>query len=285
MTWFVLTLSASLLWAVGQVLVKKGFEHIPPLWNNIFGNFLMLLFNIITALLLSGFSLRIPSLMTTIVIITAASFYHTYYYAISKGDVSLTGTVVAGYPLFTITLSQVFLHERLSPFQFLGVGLVIAGDIFVALPERAKAEAIKNLGWVVWGLVCCTLIGVGDFLTKLSINQIGSYSYIFFLAVVSNPIGAFNYLIDKKGRHFPDLKRGKALPTFFGLIIITIGTILFIIAFDHGKVSLIAPVSSIYPAITAVLAVQFLGEKITTKQKLGIVIIVIGLVLVGLVSI
>ena len=62
----------------------------------------------------------------------------------------------------------------------------------------------------------------------------------------------------------------------------SIGTLLFILAFDYGKVSLIAPVSSIYPAIIALLAVRFLGEKITIKQGTGIGVIVSGLVLIGL---
>ena len=171
MTWFILALSASLCWAVGQVLVKKGFENIPPLWNNIFTNSLILLFHIIPVLFLSNFNIKIPPLHIFIILVISASGYHTFFYAISKGEVSLTGTVVAGYPIFTIILSQVFLHERFSILQFIGVGLVISGVVFVALPERAAAEEVKNLRWVVWGLVCSMLIGSGDFLAKFSINR------------------------------------------------------------------------------------------------------------------
>ncbi|UCB46091.1 MAG: DMT family transporter [Spirochaetota bacterium] len=285
MTWFILALSASLCWAVGQVLVKKGFENIPPLWNNIFTNFLILILHIVPVLFLSNFSIKIPPVHIFIIIVASASGYHTFFYAISKGEVSLTGTVCAGYPIFTIILSQVFLNERLSLFQSIGVGLVITGVVFIALPERAASKEIKNHGWILWGLICAMLIGSGDFLAKFSINHIGAYSHIFFLALISNPIGAINYLIDRKGRRFPDLTGKKALPTFLGLIVVAMGTFLFLISFEHGKVSLIAPVSSIYPAITAVLAVRFLGEKITLKQGFGIAIIVIGLILVGIVSI
>jgi transporter family protein len=216
--------------------------------------------------------------------VITASTYHSFFYVISKGEISLTGTVVAGYPVFTIILSQVFLNERLSTIQFIGVGLVISGVVLIALPERNAAEEVKNLAWVFWGMVCAILIGSGDFLTKLSINQIGAYSHIFFLSLISNLIGAINYLIDKKRRPFPDLSGRKALPTILGLIVVAIGTLLFLLSFDHGKISLIAPVSSIYPAITAVLAVRFLGEKVTIKQGTGIAIIVIGLILVGLAS-
>ena len=93
-----------------------------------------------------------------IILVISASGYHTYFYAISKGEISLTGTVIAVYPVFTIILSQVFLHERLSIFQFIGVGLVISGVVFVALPKRSAAEKTKNLGWP-YGEVCDLLMG------------------------------------------------------------------------------------------------------------------------------
>jgi uncharacterized membrane protein len=282
MTWFVLAIGAAIFWAVGQVLVKKGFENIPPLWNNIFSNGLICITNVLPVLFLSSFSIRIPPLPVFIVIFVSSAFYHTFYYAISKGEVSLTGTVIAVYPAFTILLSYLFLHERLSLLQFSGVGLVIAGVVLVALPDPTAADKPKNFGWIVWGLTSSILIGTGDFLAKFSINKIGAYSHIFFLAVISNPMGALNYLIDRKGRRFPRLTGSKALPTLLGLTAVSIGTLLFLIAFDYGKVSLIAPVSSIYPAIIAALAVRFLHEQITPKQGVGIAIIVVGLILVGL---
>jgi transporter family protein len=282
MTWFLLALCAALFWAVGQVLVKKGFDHIPPLWSNIFTNTLVCVIHIVPVLFLSGFRITVPPLPILVTIVITASFYHTFYYAISKGEISLTGTLVAGYPMITVLLSGLFLGERLEPVQYLGVGLVVTGVVLVALPENRMSEKLKDFSWIVWGLACAFLIGAGDFLTKLSINRIGAYSHILFLAVVSNPMGGLNYLIDRKGRPFPDIKSKKALPTLIGLVAMSIGTLLFILSFDYGKVSLIAPVSSIYPAIIAVLAVRFLGETITAKQGTGIGIIVAGLVLIGL---
>ena len=281
MLWFFLAIGAAVFWAAGQVLVKKGFDHIPPLWSNIFTNILVCIIHIVPALLLSGFRINVPPLPILITIVVCASFYHTFYYAISKGEVSLTATLVAGYPMVTVLLSGLFLKERLEPVQYLGVCLVVTGVVLIALPEIRMSEKLRDLSWIVWGLACAFLIGAGDFLTKLSVNRIGAYSHIIFLAVVSNPMGGLNYLIDRKARPFPRIRSKKALPTLTGLTTMSTGTLLFILSFDYGKVSLIAPVSSIYPAIIAVLAVRFLGEKITAKQITGIGIIVAGLVLIG----
>jgi drug/metabolite transporter (DMT)-like permease len=42
MIWFPLALSAAVCWAVGAVLVKRGFSSVPPLWNNVINNALSL---------------------------------------------------------------------------------------------------------------------------------------------------------------------------------------------------------------------------------------------------
>lgn len=295
MTWFAFSILASVFWAVGQVLVKKGFETVPPLWNNILSNTVILVVHIVPSLFLSRFRVVVPTPMIFGIIVIQAAFYHTFYYAISKGEVSLTATVVAGYPVFTILLSRLILHETLTLFQASGVGIVIAGVVLVALPDRAAPESVRNPSWIVWGLTCAVLMGTGDFLAKFSIDRIGSYSHIFFLALISNPVGAINFLIDRKARRFPmhgtcthgssTLAFRKAAPTLLGITIVSVGTLLFFIAMGRGKASLIAPVSSIYPAIIAVLAVRFLGERITVKQGAGIGVIVLGLVMVGIGSI
>lgn len=289
MTWFVLSLLAAVFWAVGQVLVKKGFETIPPLYNNIFSNTVIIVTHIVPVLLLSGFRIVAPPLPILVVIVVQAAFYHTFYYAISKGEVSLTATVVAGYPVFTILPSCLFLHETLSFIQICGVGLVIAAVVLVALPVRAaagmKKEGVKKSSWIAWGLACSILIGTGDFLAKFSIDRIGAYSHVFFLAAISNPMGAANYLIDKKARRFPSPFSKKAVPTLLGITVVSIGTLFFLIAMGSGKASLVAPVSSIYPAIIALLATKFLGERVTPRQGAGIGVIVLGLVLVGIGSI
>jgi drug/metabolite transporter (DMT)-like permease len=112
------------------------------------------------ALLLSGFKITIPPLSVVVIIISASALYHFFFYAISKGQISLTGTIVAGYPLFTILLSYFFLHEQLSPVQYTGIALILTGDVIVALPGNDKADgdgllhgSRHDYTWVLWGFI------------------------------------------------------------------------------------------------------------------------------------
>jgi uncharacterized membrane protein len=282
MIWFVLSLSAALFWAGGAILVKKGFENIPPLWNNIINNFLALFIFIPVVLFLSSFQLNIPTVQIYGVIVAACFLYQFFYYSISRGQISLTGTIVAGYPLVTIILSHIFLHERLFLSQYCGVVLILTGGIGIAIPDKKRPIQKSNLSWVLWGLVGAFTLGSGDFLTKLSINNIGAYSYIFFESLIINAFSCINYLVDKPHRTVPKIFSKKIKPTLLGIIMHLVGALFFLIAFDHGPASLISPVSSIYPAFVALLAIRFLKEVVTRRQGLSIGIIVIGLITVGL---
>lgn len=281
MRWFLLALGASLCFAVSQIFVKKGFKNIPPLWNNIINNLLTFFFWMPPVLLFSGFKIMIPSPLIFSAIFIASSFYQSFYYVISKGQISLTGTVVAGCPAITIILSYLFLGERLTSFQYLGIALLLMGGIIVALPENKSLNEGKDRSWLLWGLSGAFLIGTGDFLTKFSINQIGSYSHIFFLSLIFNLISILNYTIDKNNRPIPKFFSKSFLNTFIGIAIHLLGALIFLLAFDYGKVSLITPVASIYPAFVVLLAMRFLKESITLKQGMGIFVILIGLILMG----
>jgi transporter family protein len=61
-----------------------------------------------------------------------------------------------------------------------------------------------------------------------------------------------------------------------------LGLLGFYLALDHGKASVVVPFVSVYPLITAVLAIAFLNESLTALQAIGVVCTLGGVVLIGL---
>jgi uncharacterized membrane protein len=281
MVWFPLALCAAVFWAVGAVLVKRGFTAVPPLWNNIINNALALLIWIPVVLVLSRFRIQVPTIRILLVILAASVLFQLFYYSLSRGQVSLTGTVIAIYPMITIALSHLFLAERLSPLQYVSVGFILAGGVAVAFPNKRQALHTGGLSWLPWALAGALSLGTGDFLSKLSINQIGSYSHIFFLSLIAMGLSGFNYLIDKPNRAVPRVFARSFLPSLMGIVLHLAGALCFLLAFDYGPISLISPVSSVYPALLAVLAMKFLKDRVSVIQGVGIGIITGGLIAIG----
>jgi transporter family protein len=60
-----------------------------------------------------------------------------------------------------------------------------------------------------------------------------------------------------------------------------IGTILFIIALKYAKLSVLVPLSAVYPALTVVLALIFLGEKLGPREMAGVAFAVVSAALLA----
>jgi uncharacterized membrane protein len=58
----------------------------------------------------------------------------------------------------------------------------------------------------------------------------------------------------------------------------------YIVGVSVGLVSIVAPVSSASPAVTVILAQSFLKEGLLRTQKLAIVLVIIGIVLLPIMS-
>jgi transporter family protein len=61
-----------------------------------------------------------------------------------------------------------------------------------------------------------------------------------------------------------------------------VGLLMFYLALDRGKASVVVPVVSVYPVIAAGLAIAFLDERLTALQLTGVGLAVTGVVLVGI---
>ncbi len=277
MTWFLFALLAAITWGVGQILIKKGFEHTTALFNNflatIFGCLIFIPFSLIGGVNWSLF----PGIL--IIALLAAVPNLIYYYAAEKGEISLTGTLIATYPIFTILLSSLFLGEHIDIFQKLAVLVIIIGSFLVSKPSKFT---FKLESWVVWGFFAAIMIGFADYIGKVALIKFDIYSFMFAFSLSYIVTIIINFILDKKGRKFPRITERKFIPTLSGTFMMEFGLLLFYLALNTGKASLVSPISSSYMALTIVLAVIFLKEKTTKTQLVGVALAAAGIILIGI---
>lgn len=70
--------------------------------------------------------------------------------------------------------------------------------------------------------------------------------------------------------------------TVVGIFFIELGLIAIALAYQHGLASLVAPVVATHMLVTAVLAGFILREKLTVIQKLGIMLNIAGVSVMGI---
>jgi drug/metabolite transporter (DMT)-like permease len=134
----VLALGAAMLRAAAQVLLKIGFVFwASPYAAILAGYTVSAAVILIASRLLAG---RAPIVRTRggipwfiLAGVCNGSAMLLMYAALVDGEVSLVAPIVAGYPLFTLLLSALFLgNERLAGRHLLGVAITVAGVALLA---------------------------------------------------------------------------------------------------------------------------------------------------------
>lgn len=130
---------------------------------------------------------------------------------------------------------------------------------------------------VFLGLTAAICWGVADFFARFASQRIGAFRTLFFMQIVGLAIMTA-YLAPNGG--FTPLVHGWR-PWVFGAIagvLSTAGSLALYYAFRVGVMSIVAPISSSYPAITVVLAFVS-GERLPVHRASGLIVIIFGVIL------
>lgn len=281
--WFIYAILGAIITGVGQVLVKKGQVHLTPLLDNLVAALIVNLI-LVPLLFLWGVHLNV-GVGILIYALIAATMYATFYYIISAGNVSLMVSLINTFPIVTIFLAISFLHEWPNIYQWLGIILVVMGTFCISTEKRDKDKVGKNKLWLFWGLLGALAVGSAEFVTKLATLKVDGFTFTFFVYIMYLPPLLVLMVFDKKGRKFEKLKNKLGLSfTFGGIFLIEAGLIAIALAYQYGNASLVSPVVATHLLITAVLASFFLKEKLLNTQRIGILINLVGISIIGIYS-
>ena len=257
------------------MLIKKGLASSKPFIINLLASFFALLIQIPYALLYQVDLHYFPLIFTFAVLANFPTF--AFPYIICKTDISLAGTVLAIYPIYTVLLSTIFLREQVNIVQIFGILLIVAGLLMVL---KVNIKKMKVSRWLFWALLVSVAMGVGAFINKLSIVRFGLPSYVLVAALSNIPC----LLITRVFDHDPiklNINRKILFVVLSGNILMPLGVLFLYIALSNGPASLVSPIVSIYPAITVILAYCYLKERIERTKIYGIAAIILGVLLLA----
>jgi drug/metabolite transporter (DMT)-like permease len=130
---------------------------------------------------------------------------------------------------------------------------------------------------ILLGLTAAICWGVADFCARFASRRIGAFRSLFFMQLIGFAIMTA-YLL-RRGGISPTTGgwRPWALAAFAG-VLSTLGSLALYYAFQIGVMSIVAPISSSYPAITVALA--FLsGERLQSHRAAGLAVTISGVML------
>lgn len=132
--------------------------------------------------------------------------------------------------------------------------------------------------WLLYAIIALFWWGIFGFLGKVGSDRISPSQMQIFFTIGMVPVAVvcafrLKFRIATEGR-------GVAYSLLMG-VIAALGSLAFFAAMKTGKASLIAPATSLYPALTVVLAVIFLKEKLNKVQLCGLFLAMVSIVILS----
>ncbi len=278
-------LTSSLFFAFSYISLKRSYKEFQPSVAFLFDSLFGLLIWIPVAL---RFGININVFLDVLpwAIVSAILSEAYFFYVLSKGEVSITGTILASYPIYTAILSRFINNEILTGPQLVAVFVTIVGTLIVSIEKNFNVRDLKNKNYIFWALSGAIAVGLSDSLSKHAIDKISLQDFLFALALVQVPVALVYLKVEKETpSHFINLIKNFSRYKFalLGSLLNILGVLFLWLAFSQTLASIASPLTATYPVLMVILAYLLLKEKINRKDYVGIFLVLAGILLISIV--
>ncbi|MBI3485913.1 DMT family transporter [Candidatus Daviesbacteria bacterium] len=283
-----LAVLSSIFLALANIFLKKSYKDFSP-------SISFFIFSLFALILWGSFGLVLGVQFSNFLfgffvgLVSAILGQAIYFYVLSKGELSITATILSSYSIYTILFSTLFNKERLLETTLVLVILAILGTLIVSSPEKGKfnKEDLKKLSFILWAIFAAVGIGAADTLTKYYITKTSVGSFLFYVSIAQFIISFIYLRLEKEslGQFKSILSKLKEYKyALLGSLTVSISVVFLFLAFSFTLASIVSPINASYPVLTVLLALIFLKEKITPKNAIGLALVIISIIGVGFVS-
>ena len=228
--------------------------------------------------------------------LAGAGAYLSYFTGLRIGPISVVSGMVAAYGGLTVVLAVLFRGESLTPLQALGATTATAGVILTGVAFDGGLRGMRFAGpGVVFAVVALILFAVMTIGSDIVLERAG-WVQVLLVSRSANAVTSVVVLVVAmtalRGPAAPLLQGeradgGRADMRVIGAVILAgvldiVGLMSFAYGLEVAETWLVGLASSFGPAVTIVVAVAFLGERLKPIQWLGLAGVLVGMIAIGL---
>ncbi len=281
------SLLCALLWAFAVIFYKRAGDHFNAYEMNLFKSAFVLLLMIPTVLITDG--LTIPDIeQSQFWLIFVSGFFGImladffYLRALQLIGASLTGITGSLYSPFVVGLSLLFLSESLLFSQYIGMILVLAGVVLVGYRKKSLIIEHPPIKGFVYATLAVFFTALGIVMIKPVSNELPFFWIILIRSFAGYITMAAYGLILKKPQsilHVIKAKGGKWLiiGAFIGQYI---SMMVWVAGYKYTSASIASILNETASVFILILSWLMLGEHLTKRKVLGVMITISGVVMV-----
>ncbi len=232
--------------------------------------------------------------MAALLGLIGAGAYLAYFTGLQIGPIAVVSGVVAAFGGLTVVLSVVFRGETLTPLQALGATVATVGVVLTGVAFEGGWRSTRFAGpGVIFSIAALILFALMTMATDIALETM-SWIQVYTVARSVNAaisIAAVAYLALTMSRRGlpPSGGPGWSSGRIGGTIVLAgvldvVGLISFAIGLESAPTWMVGLAASFGPAVTIVVAVAFLGERLKRVQWFGLAGICLGMIFIGLPS-
>lgn len=210
--------------------------------------------------LLSGIGLSDLWLFALIGALVPGASQILFILAVRDAGPSRAAILIGTAPLISVVMALVLLGEPFSPLLLVGTALIVAGGATLA-GERARPAHFRAMGAVL-ALACAALFAVRDNAVRWAAQDVHppalTVSAASLLAAAA-AVGLYLLVVRREGLSG---KLRAALPAFAAAgVTLGLAYASLLEAFDHGRVSIVAPLNATQSLWAVILAAVLIGRS------------------------
>ena len=275
-------LGSAASWALGSILFKKLGDELPPIAltfaKGVVGALLLAL-----AMVPLGFQPMEtrPFLLLVLSGLLGIAAGDTFFFLALRnlGAHAIVVLLTLGQVL-TLLLAVLWLGERPSAVQWLGIALVVTG-VTIVMWLRLSDEGSSGLAGLAWGLAAVVAMAVSIVIAKEALATVNSMqATLVRMAAGTAGIALFGQATRQLAGFLTPLRE----PRFAGFFLMSVGVITFggfwlsLLAIEKIEVTIANTLGSTEPLFVLPLAAVLLKEHITPGVVLGSTLAVLGIV-------
>jgi uncharacterized membrane protein len=271
--WLPFSLATIMFYGLGQVFAKETRTNVPS------SNLLLILgLNMLVIWSAYWFVFREPGSYETsawLQAIVGAALsglaYVTYYESLKHGKVSIVGTIAGAYAPWTVVLALIFLGEQMSFGEGAGVVMVVASMLIFTYPNGNNGGTRTERLGIAFAICSLFLWGTSAAVAKGAIDEIGNTNFIGVYALVVPAIWLVYWIATTKVKF--SMPQSNRWILQLSMVFLAAGGITYYTAIQNGPVSIVSPITNLYPIVTIAAAKMRLKEMLSTRQIVALVLL------------
>jgi uncharacterized membrane protein len=201
------------------------------------------------------------------------------FQALRSGPAYIVFPLISLFPILTIFLSTIFLNERGTTRQWIGIAVALIAIAFLSY-QPATGNNAHNYSWLLLSVLVFILWGLQAYAMKFSNYTMSAESIFFYMMVTAVLLIPVAILMTDFSNPVNTTFKGPYLAAIIHLLN-AIGALTLVYALRYGKAMVVVPVTGLSPLITVIISLVLYGVVPGPILSTGVILAMVGIYLLS----